>query len=173
LADLRRRAADAEATLRSGIFEAIVDYGGGARAEATLRFDLGDAQRSPRLHLMTTYRGMVGSRAIEQVTFGRQAWRRRDGGQWEAMPAPAAVYDDVLAYLPHLAIADAVRARPGGAGRVELTWRDPIREAEVTLAVDGATGAPLALSQAAGGGPAQTVTYRAWNAPVEIEPPAP
>jgi hypothetical protein len=172
LADLRRRAADAEATLRSGTFEAITDYGAGARAQATLRFDLGDAQRPPRLHLTTTYRGMVGSQAIEQITIGRQAWRRRDGGPWEAMPAPAAVFDDVLTYLPHLAIADEVRARPGVAGRPELAWRDPIREADVTLAVDGATGTPLALSQAAGSGPVQTITYRAWNAPVAIEPPA-
>ena len=112
LADLRRRAADAEATLQSGTFEAITDYGAGARAEATLRFDLGDAQRPPRLrHLTTIYRGMVGSQATEQITIGRQAWRRRDGGGWEAMTAPAAVYDDVLAYLPHLAVADEVRAR--------------------------------------------------------------
>ncbi len=168
---LLNQVAEAEETLRTGQFEAAIDYGNGNRSSARMRFDFGDAQQSPRVHITTTYESAEGTQTVERITVGATTWERQPDGSWTTVSAQAVVWDQVQMFLPHAAAAsDAEIVR--GANTVELHWDDAGRDAEVTLLVDPDTGTPQEmrrLSRATG--LALTVTYSGWNTPVEIRPP--
>jgi hypothetical protein len=74
--------------------------------------------------------------------------------------------------LPRAAAA-ASPTVSGGSDAVELRWFEATREADVSVQVDPTTGIPSALRRAPRGeGPVFTVAYRAWNTPVDIQPPS-
>jgi hypothetical protein len=165
---LLSRAAKAEAALRSGRLTATIDDGTGTRATATLEFDFGSGTQPPRLHLTTTYVSPAGTQTSEQITIGDQAWQRQANGQW-APSTPLGAFDNVQPYLPRAAsVTDATLAGDGST----LSWFNASRAVDVTLKVDAATGVPLTMQETPrSGGPHRTISYTAWNTPVQISPP--
>jgi hypothetical protein len=170
-AALLDQVADAEAALRSGHFEATLDYGGGSRSSAAVRFDLGDEQQMPRLHLTTTYEGAEEVQTTERITIGDTTWERQLDGSWTRVAAQTVVWDQVQPFLPHAAAAANPRLEQDG-DRAVLHWEDAGRNADVTLVVDPATGMPRELRRVTREtGEVLTVTYTGWNTQVEITPP--
>jgi membrane protease YdiL (CAAX protease family) len=169
--DVLHRIAAAEATLQTGQFEATIDYGNGNRSSARVRFDLGNQQRVPRFQITSMYTGTAGIQTTERITIGDQSWQRELDGDWSARPASEAVLDQVRVFLPH---ADSI-ANPEGDGSLQpavLSWYDAGGDVDVTVVADRASGVPRELRQVARTtNTVLTVTYFAWNTPVEITPP--
>ena len=166
-----QQVAAAEAALRTGQFEAAIDYGNGNRSSARVRFDLADATHVPRIHVTSTYEGTSGAQTVERITIGEQSWQRDPDGHWIAKPAREAVSDQVYGFLPH-ADSAADPAMSSDPNTAVLHWYDVGRAAEVTLSVDPASGIPRELRQLARATSLiLTVTYSGWNTPVEITPP--
>jgi hypothetical protein len=165
-----QRVATAEAALRTGQFEATIDYGGGNRAAARVRFDLGDVQHVPRLHMITTYQSATSSQTSERITIGDQSWQSQPDGQWMTMVEQEGAWGQVQNFLPHAALvanAEIVSHDP-----TILHWYDSGRDADITLQIDSSTGAPYELRQVPRHkGASLSVTYSGWNKPVDIAPP--
>jgi hypothetical protein len=171
-APIRQLAAEAEAGLRSGEFEATIDYGNGNRSLVTVRFDLGDSQRPRRIHLVSTPQGTAGSQAFELIVVGNLTWQRQGTGPWVQTSNLDGLDEQLQAYLPNVATASGITAETSGNTTV-LRWHDPGRAANMALQVATATGVPLTLEQTpTNGGSHVRVVYRGWNVPVAIEPPA-
>lgn len=166
-----QRVVNAEAELRTGEFEILAEYGPGSRSLTKVRFDLGDAQHPPRLHSVTTYHGVTGSRIVERIMIGDQSWQRGPDGRWTAVPTGGSMQEQVHAFLPGAgSVADLVRE--GNGTPAVLRWYDVGRDADVTLSVDSATGLPRQLRRVLReGGFVVTVTYSGWNTPVDIAQP--
>lgn len=168
----RQQVADAEAALRAGQLEATIDYGNGSRSSVQMRFDLGDAQRLPRLHIISTNQGIAGTQTIEQVVIGEQTWQHGPVGSWTAVSTQDGLWDQLHTSLPQ--IRNATDPGTVNVGNVTvLRWYDTGREADVELQVDAVTGIPqqLHLSVRATG-LVLTVIYRGWNTAVQISPPS-
>ncbi len=168
---LIQQVAEAVAALRAGEIDAELTYLDGTRTYATVRFDLGDAQREARFKITTTYVGAAGTQLVERITIGDQAWQREAHGAWLATEAHETPIEQLQAFLPHLDPAVAAVAEEGLAVDA-LRWYDADRDTDMTLSIDRATGVPRTLQQAARvSRSVLTVTYKGWNTQVEIAPP--
>ena len=166
-----QQVAAAEAALRTGQFEAAIDYGNQNRSSAHLRFDLGDDRRAPRLHIVSQYQSASSAHIIERITIGDRSWQREIDGRWTARPAAEGVWDQVVPFLPHAGSVTSA-AIAGSGNPLVLRWYDAGRDADITLVVDLASGIPLELRQTSRTtGLVLSVNYRGWNTPVEITPP--
>jgi hypothetical protein len=168
--DVPQRLIAAEGALRRGQMEAVLDYGNGVRATATLAFDYGDATQPQRLHLTTVYTSPTGSQTTERITIGDRAWDRQPDGRWVVLPEQEGVWGRVQPYLPHADRAPGPTLRTE-VGSVSLHWIDDVQD--VTVLFDPASGIPRELRQVSrANGATLVVTYRGWNTPVDIVPPA-
>lgn len=159
------------AALRAGEIDAELSYMDGSRAYAIVRFDLGDDQRAPRFKITTTYVGTAGTQLVERITIGDRAWQREPNGAWMATEAHETAIEQIQTFLPRLDPALAVTAEEGREVST-LRWYDAGRDADMTLSVDRATGAPRSLQQAArASGSVLTITYKGWNTLVQVAPP--
>jgi hypothetical protein len=164
-----QRVGAAEDALRRGQLAAVLDYGNGVRATATLAFDYGDATQPQRLHLTTVYTSPTGSQTTERITIGDRAWDRQPDGRWVVLPEQEGVWGRVQPYLPHAdrAPGPTLRTEVGG---VSLHWIDDVQD--VTVLFDPASGIPRELRQVSrANGATLVVTYRGWDTPVDIAPP--
>lgn len=162
--------AQAEAGLHTGELTVVSDLGTGAKATATLTFDLGDAQHPPRLHITSVYSSPAGTQTDERIIIGGTSWQHQANGQWVTADETEGVWGRVQAYLPRASAATNPTV-DGGASPV-LRWNDATRGGAVTLHFDPATGVPSELQLAPSGGPAVDVKYSNWNGPVTITQPA-
>lgn len=163
------RLAVEEASLRSGIFDAVVDYSDGTQATAHFIFDMGDATLPPSLYSKTVYNSAQGTQVLERISIGEQAWERRGDGEWAAAQELEGVWGRIQPYLPQA--ANAVRPEFVEAeGGPTLHWSDAARD--VTVLLDLESGIPReerVLSEPSGS--TLVVTYQGWNIPVEISAP--
>jgi hypothetical protein len=168
---LLQQAARAEAALKTGQFEARVDYGRGAHSTVEMRFDLGGGNRVPRVDMTTIYTNSTETEAIRHITVSGQTWQRRQGKDWVLVAEEVGVSGEIQDYLVH---ADAVASAESdrNLNPFELHWYDASRNADVTLVVDSITGVPRRLRRVARDtGWILTVSYKGWNTPVSITPP--
>jgi excisionase family DNA binding protein len=166
-----QQVAAAEAALRTGQFEAAIDYGNQNRSSAHLRFDFGDDRRTPRLHIVSQYQSASGAQIVERITIGDQSWQREIDGRWTARPSAEGVWDQVVPFLPHAGSVSSAAIEDSGNPAV-LRWYDAGRDADIILVVDLTSGIPLELRQTSRAtGLVLSVNYRGWNTPVEITPP--
>jgi hypothetical protein len=172
-ADIVARITAAEAALRSGEFDATIEYAGGSRSVVRVRFDFGSGQEPRRLHIASTSQSATGSATFEQIAIGEQAWQRQADGSWALAPTQDGMWDQIQAYLPNSrAIANATLALEGK--EATLSYRIAAGRAEAVLIADPTTGTPLRLrQQSADDGTTITVVYRGWNVPTSIEAPQP
>ncbi|HEY0607488.1 MAG TPA: hypothetical protein VGD58_31510, partial [Herpetosiphonaceae bacterium] len=161
----------AEAGLRSGELEAVIDYGNGSRSSAQVRFDLGTAQILPRLDFKTAYQSASSTQTIEEITIGDRTWERHDEQSWNSVPARKGMWDQIRFFLPG-AQYGSDPSYSQQQDRALLRWYDATRDADVTLTVDRETSTPLLLERhTRSTGLTLTVTYPGWNTPIEILPP--
>jgi len=166
-----QQVAAAEAALRTGQLEAMIDYGNGTRSSAQVRFDLGTLGRVPRLHIITIYQSATGTQTVERITIGDRAWQRQPDGPWAAIAEQEGAWGQVQTFLPH---ATSIMGAESDNGKdlAVLRWYNAGHDADVTLSVDPATGVPRELRQVGRTtGEVLTVTYSGWNTAVEITPP--
>jgi hypothetical protein len=167
---LLQRVTEAESGLRMGELEATVDYSKGSHSSARVRFDLGDAEHAPRLHIVTTYQSANGSQTSERITIGDQSWQRQPDGLWVSATEEEGAWGQVQIFLPYVAEVSNVEIK--SREPTVLHWHDVGRDAEVTLRVDPASGVPRELRQVEHvTGTVLTIVYNRWNTTVEIVPP--
>jgi hypothetical protein len=160
-----------EGSVRSGSLHATMTYADGTQLEAEVRFDLGGDARPQAFHLLSSYVAPSGSQALERIIVGERTWQRVDLGAWEESTEHSAVWDQIRAYLPH-ARMDADTAVALQDGQQQLSWFDSARNADVTVTVEQATGAPTELQLTMRpSGVVLLVRYLEWNQPVELVPP--
>jgi hypothetical protein len=161
----------AEEQVQSGHLEATVESEHANDSSSSITFDLGGATRSPRMHFVSSYRSEAGQRITELIMIGDTSWERIDGREWVEVAAREGVWGQVQGFLPGVAAFAET-----GQIRVEdnrLTWSDTVRDIDVTLQVDVATGVPQQLRRASRStNSVVTVTYSGWNAPVDIQAPS-
>lgn len=166
-----QRARANEDAVRTGRFEATLNYGNGNRSAVAARFDLGGAGRVPRLQLATTSQRPGGSQTVEFIAIGERTWKREANGPWEATANQDGLWEQLRSFLPHTATAANPTVSTSG-NTATLRWNDAERGAPVVLEVDAVTGAPRQLRQEPQGtGLEMTVTYHDWNVPVDISAP--
>lgn len=166
-----QQVADAEATLRTGQFEVLVNYGSTNRSSVQVRFDFGDRTRAPRLHLVTTYHAATASQIAEYIVIGDRVWQRQPNGQWVATANQDGFWEQVQAYLPQVRSSSNVVVDSSGNTMV-LNWYDAGRNADLTLDIDPNTGVPRQLRQVTRATDLTLkVTYAGWNTPVDIVAP--
>ena len=130
------------------------------------------ATESPRLRLLTTYRGPAESRTFERVVVGGRAWDRTGTEPWRAGPAGDGVRAQVEALLPGASRAARPTLGRDGEGSY-LQWQDVSDGASVTLRLDFAGGPPREMRRVLpSDGAVLSVSYADWNASVTIVPPA-
>ncbi len=170
---MRQQAARAEADLRSGQFEATIDYGNNTRSTVRVRFDYGDGQRARRLHIATTAENAGGSRATEYLLIGDRSWQRQGAGGWAPANLQDGMWEQVQVLLPRVGAAgDVALVDAAGADGAVLRWHDAASNADSTLEIDLATGTPRQLRQAQRANRVVlAVAYREWNSPVDIAAP--
>jgi hypothetical protein len=160
----------AEGALRSGQFEAVLDYGNGVRTTATVAFDYGDVTHPQRLHIKTVYTSPTGSQTSERIIVGDRAWDRQPDGRWVATPEQEGVWGRLQPFLPQADQAPTPNLR-NEAGGASLHWTTAGQD--ITVLLDLASGIPRELRQAnQATGAMLVVTYRGWNTQVDITPPA-
>jgi hypothetical protein len=168
---LVQQIAAAEAALRSGELEAVLDYGGGTKSSAQVRFDFGSAEQPQRLDFRTTYQGSDSTQTLQQITIGDRCWERRDTQGWTPAAPKNDIGDQIRFFLPQSRSAERPRYVQQ-ADRAELRWYDAGHDADVTLLFDPDTNMPRSLQrQPRRTGVVLSVTYKRWNTPVEILPP--
>ncbi len=166
-----QKVAAAKSSLRTGELEATIAYSEGQRSVSYVRFDLGNETGVHRVHMTTTYHGTDSVQTMEYIMIGENAWQRQADGQWTAVGLREGVWGQVQAFLPQTEHGVAASLAPGG-NQTEVHWDDPARAADVVLEVDPATGTPRTMRQTTRAtGAVLTVTYNAWNTPVEINAP--
>lgn len=160
----------ARADLRSGQIEAVFDYGDGTSATISATFDRGDTDVSPRLQMMTTDQSPYGTRTLSRITIGDEMWERRDDAAWAQLASAIAVETQLQHLLPRTVAAANPTTETIDNGTI-VQWYDPHREAEVQVSLNRA-GIPQELREIRQANEAVlSVTYQAWNTPVDIEPP--
>jgi hypothetical protein len=170
-AELIRRVAATEASVRSGQLEARIEYADGDGSTATVLFDLGEEGRPARLHSTSTHTSGGSVQAAEFVIVGDRSWQRGPEDRWTVVPELEGAWGQVQAYLPHAASAAHPRLADG-PDLDTLRWNDAARGTEVTLRVDAVTGIPRELRRVDRVGRAVLrVTYSGWNEPVDIGAP--
>lgn len=169
-AQLVQRVIDAEEEVKSGRLEASFESEQGNDSTSSITFDFGDAANPPRMHFVSTYTSAEGSRTTELTATGESFWERIDQGTWVENGAREGVWGQVQGYLPGVAaVSSSTPIRVEGN---RLTWSDPERGIDVTLLVDPATGVPQELRRASRSTDTVViVTYKDWNAPVDIQIP--
>lgn len=161
---------NAVATLRTGQFEAILEYIDGGHSTLQIRFAFGPAQQIAELQLVTTYQRGTGGRSDEYILLDDRAWRRQ-GAAWLPTTRHADIQAQFLGYLPHPGTGTGVTAARV-AGNVVLHYYDPSLDADMALTVDHRTGQPYQLRQELRQSSVViTVNYTGWNTPVQILPP--
>lgn len=167
---LVQRAITAEENVKTGHLEASVESEQGNDASSSITFDFGDGAQPPRMHFVSTYTSSEVQRTTELIVIGEQFWERIDEGAWTEVGAREGVWGQVQSYLPGVAaITDTTQVSAEGD---RLTWSDHVRDVDVTLQVDEATGVPQQLRRASRSTDTVViVTYEDWNAPVEIQMP--
>ncbi len=157
----------ATAALRSGTLEAVTEQRDGGRPTEVLRFDLGDAQREPRLLRVTT----TATTTTELLMVGDRAWQRQGTTPWTAVADQPPIQAQVQAFLPDVAAATQPQVAADTATTV-VQWYAAEEDANVTGLL--ATGEPVLRelrSVPRDGGAVLTITYRDWNTFVDIIAP--
>jgi hypothetical protein len=171
LTGLALEVAALEVKLRSGQFDAVLDYGNGVRSATHARFDLGDGQGEPRIHLTTTYTNAGTIQNSEQIVIGERAWQRGANGGWAPLAEQEGMWGQLQSFLPHVVAATNAEITRGEQA-MTLRWYDSRDDADVTLEVDPVTGTPLRLQRTnRTNSQTLTVIYSGWNTPIEIEAP--
>ncbi|NOK57366.1 MAG: hypothetical protein GFH27_549309n101 [Chloroflexi bacterium AL-W] len=162
--------AQARADLRSGQIEAVFDYGDGTSATISATFDRGDTSVSPCIQMTTTDQSPYGTQTLSRITIGDEMWERRDDAAWAQLASAIAVETQLQHLLPRAA-ATANPTIETDDDRTVVHWYDPHREAEVQVSLNG-DGIPQELREIRQDNQAVvTVSYQAWNTPIEIVPP--
>lgn len=170
---LAERAAAAEAALRSGELDATAAYGDGSRSSVLVIFDLGAPGSVARLYTKTTYVSPKGTQTVERITVGERSWQLQPDGSWVAAQEQEGVWGRVQPFLPHASSAAYPTTTSDGQGPTTISWEDSGNGTMSTLEVDTATGTPRVLRrETPSSGTQLTITYRGWNTPVSVEPPA-
>jgi|GEM_PF-5880995 len=163
--------ARAETQLHTGELEASIAYSGRLQSSTHIRFNFGDAQQSPRFHIVTTYQQTTNPHRIERLMIGSQSWQRQEDGTWMMIEDQEGAWGQVQTYLPRVgAITDPTMIRTPEDN--VLQWYDQARDVDVILHFDPATGRPLKMRQSGRASDSTlTVTYNEWNTDVSITPP--
>ncbi len=167
------------AALRTGRFDATIEYGDGTSLTVCVRFDLGGDAVSPRLQTRASIRRADAARVVgESILIGERVWRRVPQGRWVAV-APSgiarvpgeSVRRTVQALLPSLAgMAAPVGERR--ADRTVLRWHDDTINAAIALELEPVGGLPRSFRrETRSTGTVLLVRYAEWNGPVDIAPP--
>lgn len=167
------------AALRTGRFDATIDYGDGTSLTMCVRFDLGGDADPPRLQTRASVcRADAARVAGESILIGERVWRRAPQGRWVTVaPSGSArvpgerVRRTVQALLPSLAgLAAPVGERR--ADRPALHWHDDTINADIVLEFGPVGGLPRSFRrETRSTGTVLLVTYAEWNGPVDIAPP--
>lgn len=161
----------AEAALRSGELEAIMELGNGVRSSARVRFDMGSQEQVVRFHMITEYQGAEASQTMERITVGERSWQRNAQGGWDSIAAETGIWDQLQFFLPQSNSATTPRIITK-LQDIEISWYDADRDAEITLRVDKATKTPLELRRLTRATKLMlVVTYKGWNTGVNIQGP--
>ncbi len=156
--------------MHTGRLNAAIDYGGGNRSLASVKFDLGGDVRPAAFEITTTYQGSSGSQTAQRITIADRTWQRIAAAAWVAQPAEESADGELQAFLPAFDSIKEVEASEQ-AELLALHWSGANGD-DVTLLIDPDTNIPYQLrQQARDTGTLFTVTYQGWNAPVEINPP--
>lgn len=167
---LRSQVAAAEAGLRTGQFIVTTDSGDGTRVVEAFRFDLGDGQYPPRLHVLATYEDSGAIRITEQLTIGERSWQRAGDGPWLPAETQQDVPTQVYMILPQVELATNPSSSVDGTV-VLLRWRNAFDNADVTLEIDPNNGVPRQMERTdRTSGARRSVRYERWNEPVDIMP---
>jgi len=166
------RIANAEKTLRSGVFELQINYGNGNHSTIIANFDLVSSEYGQYLHLMNTYYGVTGERVSERIAFADQVGTRENGDPWRIAVLEESIAAQVYALLPDPQLLPTASFITVG-DTATLTWYDPTISADATLIVDINSGIPRQLRRVSRDtGVVTTIDYNAWNAPVNIDIPS-
>lgn len=170
-AALRQQLMQAEAALRTGRLEAVLDYGNGRRSTAIVLFDRGTDAGVPRLHMTATYDGATNAPTSGRIVIGERAWELQPNGRWTVVATQESVARQLQGFLPR-AISVSDSELISGPSTSVLQWYQPSTNSEVTVQLDAETSVPRQLRLLTRAtGVVLTVTYNGWNAPVEIHPP--
>lgn len=170
-AQVIQRVSDAEKQVKSGRIEATFESAQSNDSTSNITFDFGDAANPPRMHFISTYSSADGQRTTELTAIGERFWERVDQGAWVETGAREGVWGQVQSYLPGVpGVSSSLTIRVDGN---RLAWTDPERGVDVTLIVDLETGVPQELRrESRSSNTVVIVTYKDWNAPVDIQIPA-
>jgi hypothetical protein len=157
----------ATAALRSGSLEAVTEQRDGGRTTEVLRFDLGDAQREPRLLRVTT----TATTTTELLMVGDRAWQRQGPTTWTPVAGQPPIPAQVQAFLPDVAAATQPQIASGSDPPV-VQWYAANTDTDVSVGL--AAGEPVLRELRyvpRADGAALTVSYRSWNTFVDIIAP--
>lgn len=171
-ASFQKRTAEIESSLHSGEIEAQVSYTDGASTTLVVRFDMGDEQRQPRLHMSASYRDTGVSESVEQITVGNDTWQRHDEGLWTMVTTSKSVKEQLQPFLPKVDTAKEPQLDIVGDTAV-LRWFDTDQAVDDTLRLSAPRGMPEELRRVERtSGQVMTLKYRSWNTAIVIESPS-
>ncbi len=163
--------AQAEAELRSGVFQATITPAKGTATETSIRFDLGSPSRVPVMELTTTSEGDGGQETVKTIRIGSRAWVQQGNSDWQLRASRESVADQVQAFLPQ-AEAAVAPVSISDTDTLQLRWQDVTGNSTVVVEVDRDTGVPQSMRREnTATGEVLMVVYEGWNAPVEVLPP--
>jgi hypothetical protein len=168
---IRQKLGEIESTLRTGEFEAQINFSNGENALTAFRFDLSEGQEQARYHIKTTNRSGDNQTIVEQLFIGPRIWQRQAESEWVEVSAPGAAISHLPAFLPDMHTLPAFEVA-ADAELMALRWYDSAGDSDVTLLLDPATSTPRELRRVhRQGGMTITVRYIGWNTPVAITVP--
>lgn len=168
---IRQKLGEAESTLRTGEFEAQIDFSNGDNALTALRFNLNGGPEQARYYIKTASRNGDNQTVVEQLFIGPRIWQRQAESEWVEVTAPGATINHLSAFLPDLRSLPPFEVA-ADAELMALRWFDSAGDTDVTLLIDPATITPRELRRVhRQSGMTITVRYIGWNTPADITVP--
>lgn len=168
---LRELVIEAVASMHTGEFEALINYGDGVPTQSEVRFTADSDDDIPRFYIRTIHTSDGETHIFERITIGNRSWQRTHDAGWEYGEAQESAWVQVQQYMPRVNRNLEIEGFRGPDVAV-LRWYDPSFDAEVTLFFDPETGELEQQRQVTRStGVARTINYVGWNNKVEIAPP--